>query len=140
MGSQHWAANKHISGYTAYFGILLDMVGAKGATFLKEGYSVALAEGVVKTVWDIAAQLGYNAYFIDQNGAAITDDHVPVNEVAKIPMIDIIHTNPENASNTFFKDWHTTHDTMENIDPKTLKAVGQTVLQVLFQEAQPEVM
>ncbi len=140
LGSQHWAANKHISGYTAYFGIPLDMVGAKGATFLKEGYSVALAEGVVKTVWDIAAQLGYNAYFIDQNGAAITDDHVPVNEVAKIPMIDIIHTNPENASNTFFKDWHTTHDTMENIDPKTLKAVGQTVLQVLFQEAQPEVM
>lgn len=140
LGSQHWAANKHIPGYTAYFGILLDMVGAKGATFLKEGYSVAMAEGVVKTVWDIAGQLGYNSYFIDKNGAAITDDHVPVNEVAKIPMIDIIHTFPENSTNTFFKDWHTTHDTMDNIDPKTLKAVGQTVMQVLFQEAEPEVM
>jgi glutaminyl-peptide cyclotransferase len=140
LGSQHWAANKHIPGYTAYFGILLDMVGAKDATFPKEGYSMQLAEGVVKTVWDLANQLGYSSYFLDKRGSSITDDHLPVNEVAKIPMIDIIHTQPDNIANTFFEDWHTTNDTMENIDPKTLKAVGQTVLQVLFQEAQPEVM
>lgn len=136
LGSQHWAANKHIPGYTAYFGILLDMVGAKGATFQKEGYSLAMAEGVVKTVWDLAGQLGYDSYFVDKQGPAITDDHLPVNEVAKIPMIDIIHTQPDNIAHTFFRDWHTTHDTMENIDPKTLKAVGQTIVQVLFQEAE----
>lgn len=140
LGSQYWAANKHIPGYTAYFGILLDMVGAKNATFLKEGYSVDLAGGIVKTVWDLATQLGYGNYFVNKRGAAITDDHVPVNETAKIPMIDIIHTNADNIANTFFEDWHTTHDTMENIDPKTLKAVGQTLTQVLFQEAQPETM
>lgn len=140
LGSQHWAANKHIPNYTAYFGILLDMVGAKGATFPKEGYSVQMAEGVVKEVWDIARELGYSAYFLDQRGSGITDDHVPVNEVAKIPMIDIIHTQPDNIAQTFFKDWHTTNDTMENIDPKTLKAVGQTVLQVLYQEGSPEAM
>jgi len=138
LGSQHWAANKHIPNYTAYFGVLLDMVGAKGATFPKEGYSVQLAESVVKEIWDIAAQLGYSNYFLDQRGSAITDDHVPVNEVAKIPMVDIIHTQPNNLAQTFFKDWHTTHDTMENIDPKTLKAVGQTLVQVLFQEGAAE--
>ena len=136
LGSQHWAANKHTPDYTAYFGVLLDMVGAKGATFPKEGYSVQLAESVVKEIWDIAAQLGYSNYFLDQRGSAITDDHVPVNEVAKIPMVDIIHTQPNNLAQTFFKDWHTTHDTMENIDPKTLKAVGQTLIQVLYQEGQ----
>ena len=136
LGSQYWAANKHTPNYTAYFGVLLDMVGAKGATFPKEGYSVQLAESVVKEIWDIAAQLGYSNYFLDQRGSAITDDHVPVNEVAKIPMVDIIHTQPNNLAQTFFKDWHTTHDTMENIDPKTLKAVGQTLVQVLFQEGQ----
>ena len=140
LGSQYWAANKHIPNYTAYFGILLDMVGAKGAIFQQEGYSVQMAESVVRNVWNVAARLGYNNYFIDQRGSAITDDHVPVNEVAKIPMIDIIHTQPNNLSHTFFNAWHTTQDTMDNIDPKTLKAVGQTLIQVLYQEAQGEAL
>lgn len=138
LGSQHWAANKHNPGYTAYFGILLDMVGAKGATFFKEGYSTQLADDVVRQVWATASRLGYSNYFIDETGGAITDDHVPVNKVARIPMIDIIHTRQNNMSKTFFDQWHTAHDTMENIDPKTLKAVGQTLIQVLYQEAQDQ--
>jgi glutaminyl-peptide cyclotransferase len=140
LGSQYWASNKHQPGYTAYFGILLDMVGAKGAVFPQEGFSVQMAESVVRDVWQIAGKLGYSNFFIDQRGSAITDDHVPVNEVAKIPMIDIIHTQPNNLSHTFFDAWHTTRDTMENIDPKTLKAVGQTLIQVLFQEGSPEAL
>ena len=139
LGSQYWAANKHITNYTAYFGILLDMVGAKGATFPKEGYSVSMAEGVVRNVWGIASQLGYSNFFIDQAGPSITDDHIPVNEIAKIPMIDIIHIKQNDPERTFFDQWHTAHDDMENIDPKTLKAVGQTLIQVLYQEGQPQV-
>ncbi|MCE6989133.1 M28 family peptidase [Dyadobacter sp. CY323] len=135
LGSQYWAANKHIPNYTAYFGINLDMVGAKGATFLKEGNSVQMAEDVVREVWATASRIGYNNYFIDERGGAITDDHVPVNQIARIPMIDIIHTK-NNLTHTFFDQWHTTDDTMEHIDPKTLKAVGQTLIQVLYQEAE----
>ncbi|KAA6319027.1 hypothetical protein EZS27_031031, partial [termite gut metagenome] len=30
--------------------------------------------------------------------------------------------------------WHTTNDTMEVIDKSTLKAVGQTVLAVIYSE------
>ena len=135
LGSQHWAANKHIPNYTAYFGVLLDMVGAKGATFLKEGYSVQMAEDVVRQVWTTASKIGYNNYFIDERGSAIKDDHLPVNQVAKIPMIDIIHTKQNSLLHTFFEHWHTTHDTMENIDPQTLKAVGQTLVQVIYQQA-----
>lgn len=138
LGSQHWAANKHNPNYTAYFGILLDMVGAKGATFFKEGFSMQLANDTVRQVWNTASRLGYSNYFIDEPGGSITDDHLPVNKVARIPMIDIIHTRPHNLSETFFDQWHTSHDTMENIDPKTLKAVGQTLVQVLYQEAQDQ--
>lgn len=29
LGTQHWAENPHVENYRAYFGILLDMVGAK---------------------------------------------------------------------------------------------------------------
>jgi glutaminyl-peptide cyclotransferase len=137
LGSQYWAANKHIPNYTAYFGILLDMVGAKGATFPKEGYSVSLAEGIVRKVWGIGSQLGYSNFFLDTVGPSITDDHLPVNETAKIPMIDIIHMKQNDPDHTFFDQWHTTEDTLENIDPKTLKAVGQTVMQVLYQESEP---
>lgn len=135
LGSRYWAENRHIANYTAYFGVLLDMVGAKNATFPKEGYSTRNAGEVVRTVWNTASQLGYSTYFIDQQGPAITDDHVPVNEVAKIPMIDIIHTRVNDLSHTFFDDWHTTGDDMDNIDPKTLKAVGQTLVQVLYNES-----
>ncbi|NIJ56017.1 hypothetical protein FHS68_005212 [Dyadobacter arcticus] len=135
LGSQHWAANKHVPNYTAYFGILLDMAGAKGATFFKEGYSVQMAEEVVRQVWTTASRLGYSNYFIDERGSAITDDHLPVNKVAHIPMIDIIHTRQNNLAHTFFDQWHTADDTMEHIDSQTLKAVGQTLLQVLYQEA-----
>lgn len=131
LGSRHWAKNPHKPGYTAYYGVLLDMVGAKGATFLKEGYSMQYAPSVVQTVWNTASQLGYSQYFVDANGGAITDDHVAPNVIAKIPMIDIIHTSQAGG---FFEDWHTAEDDMRNIDRNTLKAVGQTLVQVVYNE------
>ena len=134
LGSQYWAANKHTPNYSAYYGILLDMVGAKGATFPREGFSVKYAGDINRNVWNIASQLGYSMYFIDQDGGSITDDHLPVNETAKIPMIDIIHTQVKGSSKTFFEDWHTHEDDMRNIDRQTLKAVGQVLIQTLYQE------
>jgi hypothetical protein len=135
LGSQYWAANKHQANYSAYFGILLDMVGAPNATFPKEGISRQYAGEVVKKVWGTASQLGYDRYFINVDGPGITDDHLPVNKMAKIPMIDIVHLEVNHTDRTFFEHWHTTQDTMENISSATLKAVGQTVLQVLYNEA-----
>jgi len=132
LGSQYWAAHLHKPGYAAYFGVLLDMVGAKDATFLKEGNSMQYAPTVVNKIWQTASTMGLNRYFVDQEGGAITDDHLPVNKVAKIPMIDIIHT--EVGTGTFFKDWHTAHDDMKNIDKGTLKSVGQVLLQTVYQE------
>jgi hypothetical protein len=132
LGSRHWAKNPHKPGYTAYYGVLLDMVGAKGATFLKEGYSMQFAPSVVQTLWNTASQLGYSQYFVDKNGGLITDDHVAPNTIAKIPMIDIIHLNA--LSGGFFPDWHTAEDDMRNIDPNTLKAVGQTLVQAAYNE------
>jgi hypothetical protein len=40
LGSQYWSRNPHVPGYSARFGILLDMVGANGATFTMEGTSM----------------------------------------------------------------------------------------------------
>ncbi|MBC3788036.1 M28 family peptidase [Spirosoma utsteinense] len=132
LGSRYWSKNPHKPGYSAYYGILLDMVGAKGATFAKEGYSQQLAPSVVNTVWQTASRAGYSQFFVDQPGGPITDDHLAPNLIAKVPMIDIIHTNINSGG--FFEAWHTADDNMSYIDRTTLKAVGQTLTQVLYNE------
>lgn len=133
LGSQYWSKNPHIPGYKAKFGILLDMVGAPDATFYKEAISVHYASGIVEKVWNTARELGYGKYFVDKNGGGITDDHVPVNENRGIPSIDIIQHDPNTNSN-FGWYWHTSKDDMNNISKETLKAVGQTVLEVVYKE------
>jgi glutaminyl-peptide cyclotransferase len=125
LGSQHWARNKHVGGYSAYFGILLDMVGAKNATFGYEYNSLEYAPGVVDKVWKTAAKLGYTNTFINVKSGDVIDDHIAVNKHAKIPMIDII---------SFDDTHHTRKDNMDNISKETLNAVGQTVLQTIYYE------
>jgi hypothetical protein len=133
MGSEYWSRNLHKPNYSAYFGILLDMVGAKGATFTKDNTSMQYAPAVMNKVWSIANQLGYGQYFLNQDFGNISDDHVPVNINAKIPMIDICDLRP-NSGSTFGDYHHTQKDNMSIINKSTLKAVGQTVLQVLYEE------
>jgi Zn-dependent M28 family amino/carboxypeptidase len=130
LGSQYWAKNK--GNYSAYFGILLDMVGAKGAQFPFEGYSYKMAKKVLEKTWTSASKIGHGQYFVAKREGSITDDHYHVNVTAKIQMIDILHYDPVNG---YFGDFHhTTKDNMSIIDKKTLKAVGETVLYVVYAE------
>lgn len=131
LGSRHWGDNRHKRGYSAYYGILLDMVGASDAQFYREGYSMEIAPSIVKKVWDKAHSIGHGQYFIYKTGSPITDDHLFVYEKAKIPMIDIIDYDPVNV----FRSYHHTHDdNISLIDKNTLKAVGETVLHVVYNE------
>lgn len=134
LGSQHWSRNPHRQGYEARFGILLDMVGGQGAQFWREGMSMQYAPGIVSKVWTAAGAVGYGSYFPDKDGGMVNDDHVPVNDNAKIPTIDIIPFYPDCQQSNFGPTWHTVNDDMEHIDRNTLKAVGQTVVQVLYSE------
>lgn len=131
LGSQYWARSPHVQGYNARFGILLDMVGGKDATFLKEYYSEQYAKGVNKKVWKKANDSGYGRYFVNETSGPVTDDHVFVNRIAGIPTIDII---PNDEIHGFGPTWHTVNDNMDIIDRSTLKAVGQTVLNVIYNE------
>lgn len=133
LGTQYWAKNPHAKGYKARFGILLDMVGAPGAVFYKEQQSMNYAPDVVEKVWSKAREYGFSGCFIDGAGGAITDDHIYINRLAGIPCVDIIHFDPHSQTG-FGSYWHTTNDTMHNVDKHTLQAVGQTVLGVLFDE------
>ncbi len=130
LGTQYWAKKPHVNNYTADFGILLDMVGSKGAQFRKEGQSRTEAGFVIDKVWQMATRLGFSGYFLYEDGGWVTDDHVYVNEI-NIPSIDIIYSTPGTRSG-FAPHWHTHADNMDVIDRNTLKAVGQTLLGVVY--------
>ena len=134
LGAQYWAANPHTPGYKARYGILLDMVGGQGAQFYQEIMSKQYARHIVDKVWRAAAVVGYGSTFPMAEGVRITDDHIPVNTVANIPCIDIIPYYPNCEQSSFGPTWHTLNDDMAHLDKNTLRAVGQTVIQVLFSE------
>ena len=132
LGSQYWVKNPHIQGYKAKYAINLDMVGATGATFTQEGFSKQYAQQTLDYVWQIAHHLGYGQYFLFKTDSEVLDDHYYLNTLANIPTIDIIHRDLNSGG--FFPHWHTQQDGIQAISKETLKAVGQTVLEVLYQE------
>ncbi len=135
LGSQYWAKNPHYNGYSANFGILLDMVGASNPRFPKEYYSQRDAAWVLNKVWRIARDMGYDQFFVNELGDPINDDHIYVNQYAGIPTIDIIHlVGDEDRTSSFYPYWHTMNDNLEQIDPKTLQMVGNVVTSVLYRE------
>ncbi len=133
LGAQYFAKNPVVPGYTARFGILLDMVGAQDAKFYREAISMQYAPAIVHKVWKTAAALGHGDRFVQETKYFVgTDDHVPINKLLRIPSIDIIQFDP--ATQAFGPYWHTHDDNMDVIDLETLEAVGRTVLEVVWKE------
>jgi glutaminyl-peptide cyclotransferase len=134
LGSQYWSGNTHYSGKNKpRHAILLDMVGSKNARFPREYYSVQYARRTLDKVWSLAQKLGYSNYFVNENSGAISDDHFYVNTIANIPMIDIINRQPGTQTG-FGEYWHTHNDDLDIIDKRTLRAVGQVMLAVIYRE------
>ena len=133
LGSQYWSKNPHKANYFAQYGILLDMVGAKEATFRHEQISFYYGSKILQKVWRKANRLGFGNHFVFKNANQILDDHYYVNTITGIPTIDIIEYDPKTESN-FNKHWHTHKDDIDNIDESTLNAVGQTLLEVIYTE------
>ncbi|MDZ4757510.1 MAG: M28 family peptidase [Bacteroidota bacterium] len=134
IGSQYWAKNLHIKNYMPAYGILLDMVGAPDAQFTKEKGSMEFAPAVVEKVWATGQKLGYTN-FVNEPNTGVIDDHYYVNQIAKIPIIDIIeYTKDKDVGDHFSHTWHTHNDNIKNISKFTLKNVGQTVMEVIYGE------
>lgn len=133
LGTQYFlASNFYAPDSLPAYGILLDMVGAQGAKFHREYTSHRLAPRIVDKVWTQARKSGYEARFPNELGGGVVDDHQFVNK-AGIPCIDIIESlNDE--TRTFHPSWHTLRDNLDVIDPATLKAVGQVVTDVIYNE------
>ena len=137
LGSQYWALSRNQGAVEPWNpsrskyigGILLDMVGGRDSRFLKEYSSLRHAPHIVDKVWTVASRLGYGNYFRNEDGGGVTDDHLQVIK-SGIPCIDIICSGADGHG--FADTWHTMDDNLQNIDPQTLKAVGQTLMEVIY--------
>lgn len=131
LGAQYWAENTHVEDYDALFGIGLDMVGTKNASFAREDNSRFFNNFLVKKTWNIADSLGYEDYFTEKFSRSILHDHVFVNQIAGIRSILIIDNQPYNEI-PYFEHWHTQNDNLDNISKETLKIVGDVVLNLIY--------
>lgn len=133
LGAQQFARNlPYTAADTPRYGILLDMVGGRGAVFHQEYFSTRYAQKPTAKVWGMARKLGLTDRFPAKEGGAINDDHLPLIR-AGIPTTDIIESY--NASTGGFNPtWHTHDDNMDNIDPSSLSAAGRVVLNLIYSE------
>lgn len=128
-GSQYWAQFPHRPYYRAIYGILFDMVGSQSPRFTKEQVSRDYAPGITNKLWNAAASLGHSNIFLNQQTDAILDDHLYVNQIARIPMVDIVQNSPDCS---FISYWHTLDDQLDKINPNTLKLVSDVTLATIY--------
>ena len=83
-------------------------------------------KGLTNEIWAVAAELGYETYFIPQFKHTIIDDHIPFLERG-IPAVDIIDFD--------YPYWHTVEDTADKVAPESLERVERT-LEMWLEEKQ----
>lgn len=132
LGSEHFAreyvANPPAHRYRS--GVLLDMVGDANLQIFREVNSMRTPQTrqMVNDVWGVARSLGVRE-FVAKTGYEVRDDHLALNQIAKIPTIDIIDFEYPTVRGPNY--WHTTQDVPANCSPLSLAKVGWVVLEWL---------
>ena len=81
----------------------------------------------MKKIWKKAHELGYGKYFVKADGIPVTDDHLYVHQLARIPCVDII--NYDANTNVLFRlylaydkryDGHIDRNTLKDCTVKTV--------------------
>ena len=130
-GSQYWSATPHVPFYQAVYGVLFDMVGTANPRFTKEQFSMTYASSITNKLWNAAAALGLENVFVNQKTDPILDDHIYVNRIAAIPMVDIVQNSPQG---NFFPYWHTMRDDLAAIDAPTMAMVANVTMKVIYSD------
>ncbi len=119
-GSRELAASLALSGELPRVKamILVDMVGPANPVFKRESNSTPWLTDIV---WSTAARLGYGNVFVN-NRETIEDDHLSFLK-RDVPSTDIIDLD--------VPYWHTTDDTLDKVDPRTLAITGHVLVESL---------
>lgn len=102
--------------------INVDMIGDKDLRILREMNS---SPSLTNLIWQAARDLGYGKHFGDEE-ISIDDDHMPFLRIGvrAVNLIDFSY-GPNHSW------WHTPHDTMDKLSPKSFQVVGDVVLESL---------
>jgi len=116
-GSRQLAASLALSGTLRRVKamILVDMVGPASPVFKRESNSTPW---LTEILWSTAARLGYEKVFVNET-SSVDDDHFPF-LARDVPAADIIDLE--------VPYWHTTNDTLDKIDPRTLAITGHVLI------------
>lgn len=131
--AQHYREDKRLG--VPDYGILLDMVGGKNMVLPLEKVSMRYAPGTLTKVFATAKKLGYGSIFRDDLQFEVNDDHVALNQVG-MRVIDLIpyFGTTDTQGVPSYTYWHTLEDTVDKCSPNALKAVGETVAEVIYNE------
>ena len=108
--------------YRYVCGVLVDMVGDKNLNLPMEQNSLRYAEDVTRSIWAVAKRMRVRE-FQSRAKFEVRDDHLPLNQIAKIPTCDIIDFD--------YPHWHTTRDVPSSCSAASLSKVGRVLLQWL---------
>jgi glutaminyl-peptide cyclotransferase len=122
-GSREMAASMALTGDLKRLKamILADMIGPSNLKIKRDTNSTLW---LVDLIWDTAAHLGYANIFINDPYPISGDDHLSFIRRG-VPACDIIDFD---ILNTY---WHTSEDTLEKIDPRSLAIVGHVFVETL---------
>ena len=113
-------------GYTYNAGVLVDMIGDADLSLYYEENSLKYAINVTKELWKIAAELKIKE-FKPKLLHSVRDDHLPLNEIAKIPTCDIIDLDYNDRIKKRLNYWHTTQDTPDKCSGDSVVKVASVV-------------
>lgn len=129
LGSQYLAA--HYPAPRPYAGVVLDMIGGRGARFHRTVEPDDRALPVTEAIWEVARRTGHADRFVDQHGGSIIDDHTFLT-AGGIPSTVIVESlNPQTQS--FNPTWHTQADGLSNIDRQAVASAGQVVTNFIYE-------
>lgn len=114
-------------------GILLDMIGDRELKIYYERNSMRYARDVAVSIWRTAARLGVTA-FVPRTRHEIQDDHLPLNQIAGIPTVDLIDFDYPRPGIGAPSYWHTEDDVPANCSGESLVAVVWVVHEWLKQQ------
>jgi glutaminyl-peptide cyclotransferase len=106
-------------------GVLFDMVADAHLEIYQERNSLKFAKSLVGEIWSTANRLNVEE-FIRKPRHEVRDDHLPLNEIARIPTCDIIDFDyPRPSLRQSY--WHTENDRPENCSAASLAKVGWVI-------------
>lgn len=124
LGSEHFAKEyrDHPPKHRYASGVVVDMIADRKLGIYREKSSMKLAPDVTNAIWAAAAEVGVKE-FMDVEKHQVNDDHLPLNNIARIPTCDIIDFD--------YPHWHTTRDVPAQCSGESLAKVGRVIIRWL---------